>query len=173
MAKASFNASFSNNGYPADLLLTNYSSNSVKTYWQFNDVALPDSATNTVKRYTQSGSYKVSLVAFGNKGCNDTSDYMFRISDSSSVVLPNIFSPNGDDANDVYRPITTGISLLNAWVYNRDGLLVSSWDKVRGGWDGHTTAGEECDAGTYFIILEAIGFDSKDYKLKSTITLVR
>lgn len=171
-ANASFNAALTNSGFPAQLMLTNYSTNSVKSKWLFNDAPV-DSSDNVVKNYAASGSYSVTLLALGTLGCNDTSTYTFRISDSSSVVLPNVFSPNGDDANDLYRPITTGISLLNAWVYNRYGLLIARWDKVKGFWDGHTTTGEVCDEGQYIIILEAIGFDGKDYKLKNTITLVR
>jgi gliding motility-associated-like protein len=172
-AKASFNATFADAGFPNELALTNYSGHSLKNYWIFNDSAIPDSSVNTVKSYTASGSYMVKLVAIGSKGCNDTSAYAFRISDSSSVVLPNVFSPNGDDVNDAYRPITRGIRVLNAWVYNRYGIIITSWDKVRGAWDGHTTSGEECSAGEYVIIVEALGFDNKEYKLKSTITLVR
>lgn len=172
-AKASFNATFNDVGFPNELVLTNYSSHSLKNYWSFSDAAVPDSAFNTSKNYTTGGSYTVTLLAVGNKGCNDVSTYAFRISDSSSVVLPNVFTPNGDDINDVYRPITRGVRTLNAWVYNRYGILVTSWDKVRGAWDGHTTSGEECAAGEYVVIVEAVGFDGKEYKLKSSITLAR
>lgn len=172
-ARASFNASLSNAGFPNELTLTNYSAHSLKNYWTFSDAAAADSSFSTVKNYTASGSYTVSLLALGTKGCNDISTYAFRISDSSSVVLPNIFSPNGDDVNDVYRPLTRGIRVLNAWVYNRYGIIITSWNQIRGAWDGHTTSGEECAAGEYVVIVEAIGFDGREYKLKSTITLVR
>jgi gliding motility-associated-like protein len=112
-------------------------------------------------------------VAYGVNGCNDTTSYKFRVSDSSSISLPNIFTPNGDGANDVYIPITRGISGLNAWVYNRDGVIVSNWDKPRGGWDGYSTSGEPCSDGVYYIVVNAFGFDGKVYKLKSSITLIR
>ncbi len=172
-AVASFNASLTTAGFPAELSLTNYSSNSLKNYWLYSNSAQKDSANYLLKPYGASGSYTVTLVALGKLGCNDTLSYAFRVSDSSGVTLPNIFSPNNDEVNDVFRPITRGISSLKAWVYNRYGALIASWDRVNGSWDGHTTSGLECMAGEYFIIVQATGFDGKSYKLKSTITLVR
>ncbi|MBL7932612.1 MAG: gliding motility-associated C-terminal domain-containing protein [Bacteroidia bacterium] len=172
-AKASFNATFNQVGYPTELVLTNYSGNFLKSYWKFNDQPEPDTSLNVIRAYNKSGSYTVTLFATGINNCNDSLSYAFRISDSSSVVLPNIFTPNGDDANDVYQPITRGIKTLNAWVYNRYGSLIAKWDKVKGSWDGHTISGEVCSEGVYVVVVEAIGFDGIEYKLKSTITLAR
>jgi gliding motility-associated-like protein len=171
--KAAFNASLNSTGYPNQLILTNYSSNSTNQSWVYNDVATADTTFDAVKNYANSGSYNVTLIARGAKGCADTARYNFRISDSSGVTLPNVFSPNGDQVNDVYRPIARGIVKLSANVFNRDAVLIASWDRVNGFWDGHTTSGEACDAGTYFIVVQATGFDGKTYKVKSSITLVR
>jgi gliding motility-associated-like protein len=172
-AIASFNASLNTIGFPNALALTNYSSNSVKHYWLFSDTPVKDSSNYFVKNYTSSGNYSVNLVALGTKGCNDTLLYAFRISDSSSISLPNVFTPNDDDVNDVFRPVMRGISTLNAWVYNRYGALMVSWDKINGFWDGYTTSGIECRPGEYFVVVEATGFDGKVYKLKSPLTLIK
>lgn len=171
--KASFNASLVEAGYPNQLILTNYSTNQLSNRWLFNDVSTIDKSFNTSKNYNSSGSYSVTLISEGSLGCNDTARYAFRISDSSGVTLPNIFSPNADGINDMYRPITKGIYKLSAAVYNRFGTVIASWDRVNGFWDGRTTSGLPCSDGEYFIILEAFGFDGKHFKLKGTITLVR
>lgn len=173
-AKASFNATMSNEGFPSQLILTNYSSNFIKNYWVFDhDFNSKDSTTNTAKSYNAGGSYNVMLVAIGNNNCNDTSRYDFRISDSSSVVLPTIFTPNNDDVNDTYKPLTRGIYKLNAKIYDRYGVIICSWDRINGFWDGHTTSGLECAAGEYFVIVEATGFDGQLFKLKKAFTLIR
>ena len=62
---------------------------------------------------------------------------------------------------------------MNVSIFNRYGTIIISWDRVSGFWDGHTTSGERCEAGVYFVILEATGFDGKSYKLKQSLTLVR
>lgn len=172
-ARASFNASLTSAGFPTELSLTNYASNNLKTYWIYSGNAAKDSADYLVKTYPASGSYTVTQVAVGKSGCNDTLAYSFHISDSSGITLPNIFSPNGDDVNEVFRPIVRGISELKGWVYNRYGSLIANWDRVNGFWDGYTTSGLPCAMGEYFVVIEARGFDGKSYKLKSTITLVR
>lgn len=173
-AQSSFNQRLSNSGYPTELTLTNYSKYAIKNYWLIdNDFTNRDSSQNIVRYFTAGGSHTVTLLAFGTKGCNDTANYVFRISDSSSVVLPNVFSPNDDGVNDVFRPISTGILAMTAHVYTRDGVLISKWDKPNGFWDGRAFNGEACSLGEYVVIVEAIGFDGKQYKLKSIVTLIR
>lgn len=173
-AKASFNASLIAVGFPNQLQLTNFSTNSSSNQWLFNDDVLANTNSfNTIKNYSVSGSYNVTLIAYGNLGCNDTTHYDFRIGDSSAITLPTIFSPNGDDVNEVFKPICSGISNLSLSIYNRYGTMLISWDRVNGFWDGHTTSGERCEAGVYFVILEANGFDGKSYKLHHSLTLVR
>lgn len=172
-AVAAFNASLIATGFPTQLSLKNYSTDTIKSYWTFNDNFLKDSSNYFIRPYNGSGSYTVTLVALGKNGCNDTLSYGFRISDTSGVTLPNIFSPNDDNVNDLFQPIVRGIYSLNAWIYNREGVLISSWDRVEGSWDGYTTSGLKCVEGQYFAILEAKGFDGKSYKLKTTLTLVR
>jgi gliding motility-associated-like protein len=171
-AIASFNASLTASGYPTQMILTNYSSYTVSNKWFYSDAA-PDTTVNTVKNYTASGTYSITLVAYGMGGCNDTSGYSFRIADSSGITMPDIFTPNNDSINDIYRPIARGISSLRAWVFNRYGTLIYNWDGVNGFWDGYTTSGNPCQPDVYFCVLEATGFDGKTYKLKSKVTLLR
>jgi gliding motility-associated-like protein len=172
-AVAAFNASLDATGFPARLILTNFSTNSTKYSWQFSDKAEPDSLVHTVKPYSAPGTYSVTLVAFGRNGCHSTSSYSFEIPASSSLVLPNIFTPNEDGVNDIFRPIARGIFEMKVWIYNRDRILMSTWDRVNGAWDGRTTSGEDCSAGVYFVSVEAKGFDGQEYRKQGTLTLLR
>jgi gliding motility-associated-like protein len=161
-------------GFPNELVLTNYSTNSLSNQWLFNDDFTANTTSlNTIKNYSVSGSYSVTLITYGNLGCNDTSHYDFRIADSSGITLPTIFSPNGDNINDIFKPITKGISAINVSIFNRYGTILISWDRVNSTWDGHTTSGERCEAGVYFVVVEAKGFDGRSYSLKHSLTLVR
>jgi gliding motility-associated-like protein len=171
-AIASFNASLTASGFPTQMVLTSYSSYTVSNTWLYSD-AVSDTLANTVKNYTASGTYSIMLIAYGKGGCNDTASYSFRIADSSGITMPDIFTPNNDSINDIYRPIARGISSLKAWIYNRYGTLIYNWDTVHGFWDGYTTSGNPCQSDVYFCVLEATGFDGKSYKLKSKVTLLR
>jgi gliding motility-associated-like protein len=172
-ARASYNASFNNSGFPTNLVLSNSSKNAVAFLWDFGAAAPSQTITNVAQTYTAPGAYSVSLVAYGVNGCNDTLNYNFEIDGFSEVKLPNVFTPNNDGVNDIFKPITRGLAELKVWVYSRHGMLMHHWVGVNGFWDGHSTAGEECPDDVYFYILEAKGFDGKEYKLKSNLTLIR
>ncbi len=172
-AKASFNASLTLAGYPNELRLTNYSTNFLYSYWVFDNGASRDSSFNLVKYYSLPGSHTVTQVSEGNNGCHNVLSYEFTIPDSSKIILPTVFSPNNDGINDIYRPITTGISNLKAKVVNRHGVTIATWEEVKGFWDGYTISGEPCDEGVYFILLQATGFEGTRYSKNGTITLVR
>jgi gliding motility-associated-like protein len=171
-AIASFNASLNAVGYPNQMILTNYSSNQISSQWLYSD-APSDNTPSTTKDYTISGNYTISLIAYGANACNDTSVYSFRIADSSGITMPNIFTPNNDSINDVFKPRARGIVSMNVWVYDRFGTLMTHWDKPQGYWDGRNTSGDPLSAGVYFYVLEASGFDGKSYKLKGNVSLLR
>lgn len=97
----------------------------------------------------------------------------FNTNDSiSNIVLPNVFTPNGDSINDVFRPYIDEITELHVSIYNRWGNFIYEFDRVRGFWDGHTTSGEPCTDGTYFCVLTATGVDGKKYKERVAFQLM-
>ncbi|MGZ3885032.1 MAG: T9SS type B sorting domain-containing protein [Bacteroidia bacterium] len=169
---AAFSASLTGAGFPNEIDLTNFSANATSYLWSYSDTGLTDNTTDATHTYTAAGGYSVTLVAYNSSGCTDTSRYNFYINDSSGVTLPNVFTPNGDGINDVFKPIAAGMSSLKVDIYTRWGNYVYGWDQVNGYWDGHTTSGEACKTGVYFYVMEATGFDGKTYKLKSYLTLI-
>ncbi|MGQ0829919.1 MAG: gliding motility-associated C-terminal domain-containing protein [Bacteroidota bacterium] len=95
---------------------------------------------------------------------------------TSEIVIPNVFTPNGDGANDVFEITTKNIKELEIKIYNRWGLLVwnsSPSGRLGGAWDGKTTAGAECADGVYYYMLIAKGLDDKEYKEKGFLQLLR
>ena len=73
--------------------------------------------------------------------------------DTTNIVIPNVFSPNGDDINDLFKP-TGNFTKLNVKVYNRYGEMLYTSHQLNEGWNGRTTAGSVCPEGTYFYIIE-------------------
>lgn len=67
-------------------------------------------------------------------------------------TLPNIFSPNGDNFNDVFIPIkNTQIEKVNFQVYNRWGNLIFETDNSNLNWDGRNmTTNLPVSGGVYF-----------------------
>ena len=96
----------------------------------------------------------------------------FDTNDSvSHLVLPNVFTPNFDSINDVFKPQLDEIIELSFTIYNRNGNLIFETNRINGFWDGRTTSGEQCNDGVYFCVLTATGVEGKKYKEKTFIQL--
>ncbi len=168
-----FSASLTTVGFPNQIDLTNFSTGATSYIWGYSETPTTNTTTNAVHNYTAAGAYTVTLVALNSNGCFNSSSYSFYIADSSGITLPNIFTPNGDGINDIFKPIARGISSIKVNVYTRYGNFLYGWDTINGFWDGYTTSGTLCESGTYFYVIEATGFDGQTYKLKSYLTLLR
>lgn len=103
---------------------------------------------------------------------NAQSVVMFDTNDSiSNIILPNVFTPNFDSINDVFKPYLDEITEVNFSIFNRYGNLIFETNRVHGFWDGRTTSGEPCKDGTYFCVLNATGIEGKKYKEKTFVQL--
>ena len=91
--------------------------------------------------------------------------------------IPNVFTPNGDNANDVWQfTLGFGNNLKGLHIYDRWGLEIKSSQIQTQSfikWDGYTTAGEPCTAGVYFYTLEYSNVLGEQKKLNGYITLIR
>lgn len=111
-----------------------------------------------------------------NAACPPSYDSMVVIIEScepSDILIPNVFTPNGDGNNDVFTVDGTNLESVNCEIFNRWGQLMYSWDNVRGSWDGRTPSGTEVPDGTYFYIIKAKGNDGTEYFKKGGFSLIR
>jgi gliding motility-associated-like protein len=97
------------------------------------------------------GCYYVRAIdSVGNQGrasntvCVDNCPY---------YALPNAFTPNGDNENDLFRPVkyrTRYISKVDFKVFNRWGQMVFETSKPQLEWNGQNLVGSDLAEGTYF-----------------------
>lgn len=91
---------------------------------------------------------------------------------SSFILVPNVFSPNGDGKNDEFRVAYRSICDFHCWIYNRWQHLIYSWDDPTKGWDGTYNGRKEPDS-AYLYIIEATGCDGRKFKIKGMVNLLR
>ena len=92
---------------------------------------------------------------------------------TSTLVVPNAFSPNHDQINDVFKVKSyQNIVEFHAYIFNRWGQKLYEWTNIDGGWDG-TYRGKLVSAGVYFYVIRATGSDGKKYKLSGDINILR
>jgi gliding motility-associated-like protein len=130
--------------------LTNSSNNAISYAW--NLCHSTSTATNVTISYADTGSCCIELVALNGMGCSDTISKCIQIVDQAVVVIPNVFTPNGDTKNDLFKIKAIGIKSLSCVIFDRWGLKMHEWDGVNGYWDGAAKSGLAPD-GTYFYII--------------------
>jgi gliding motility-associated-like protein len=91
----------------------------------------------------------------------------------TSILLPDLFTPNGDGVNDVILPVLPGIKEFKCfYVYNRWGNLVFETRDSKKGWDG-TYRGEHQPADTYIFYIEGRNSKGKVVAQRGMFTLIR
>lgn len=122
--------------------------------------------------YGQTGTYTVTLIVTDGV-CSDTATIVIIAIGESVIIIPNVFTPNGDGSNDMFMVGGENLEEVEGEIYNRWGQKLYEWNSVTGGWDGRTLSGELVPDGTYFFIINAKGTDGKEYFEKGTVTLIR
>lgn len=169
---ASFTADPVTGETPLNVTFTNTSVGATTYLWQFGT-----GDTSTVFSpsyiYTPLGQFSACLIATTATGCSDTACTTIDVFINSLFMIPNIFTPNDDNVNDIFTVKSIGLETMDAEIYNRWGQKEYEWHTTNGGWDGRTASGVMAPDGTYFYIIKAKGFDEKEYFEKGYFQLTR
>lgn len=93
--------------------------------------------------------------------------------------LPNVFTPNGDNANDILSPrINRFINRVEFKLFNEWGNLIFTTEDPNINWDGNHDNGSEVPSGTYFYTCRVIenrvtGEQEQSKLLRGYINLIR
>lgn len=161
---------------PLAVNFTNTSSGNgpLTSYWNFGngDTSI---VTDPHETFTNSGSYAVTLVITDANGCKDTAMTTIIVTDAPVVVIiPNVFTPNGDGINDVFSVTGVGISNFNCRIYDRWGIFLYEWSDLKGGWDGKNTSnGKDVTDGTYYYIIKYLDNKSKAFTKEGYLQLIK
>jgi gliding motility-associated-like protein len=118
----------------------------------------------------------VDVIARTEMGCTDSLRLYATIVDD--ISFGNVFSPNGDGINDVWRvPKNYLFPDLSIEIFNRWGSLIwsATGDKAAKGWDGKSNSGNQMPIGTYYYVIkyniEAQGANWKP--ITGSVTIVK
>ncbi len=132
--------------------------------WTFDNLGT-DNVQNPTFTFPGVGSYTVCLTVFDSTGtCSDSICQVIEV--TSEIEIPNVFSPNGDNENELF--IIDGLTEGDLFIYNRWGQLMYNSNGYQNNWDGRTSSGLEVPEGTYYYILQT---PTQEYT--GTITLIR
>lgn len=131
-------------------------------YWDFGDSKY-SFERSPIHKYDTTGNLTVSLIANRGTDCSDTTLLNFNLIDVDPAkrVVPNVFTPNGDNINDVFKISGGNVScaIQKMSIYNRWGKLlheISNTDVWE--WDGRIGT-EIVPPGVYFYSIIGKGFE--------------
>jgi gliding motility-associated-like protein len=115
------------------------------------------------------------LVWSNHDLCKSDSAYVtVFVQDCNTPEVPNIFTPNGDGLNDIFRMSLIENKCFHGYIYNRWGALIFETQHMNIGWDGtEQNTGEAVPEGTYFFVFEYCKHDSTEGTSQGTVTLIR
>jgi gliding motility-associated-like protein len=118
-----------------------------------------------------------TLFGIDENGCIYSDEITIRVNLSSSVYVPNVFSPNDDGINDLLTPMADGsVTTIEYFeVYSRWGELVYSevnFPPGTKGWDGKRND-QYFQPGVFVYRLKATNKRQKEINLYGDVTLVR
>ena len=117
----------------------NSSIGAVSYLWDFGDNS-SSTVQNTSHTYTgASDNILVSLTASTPLGCFDIYEMTIVVLSEAIFYIPNTFTPDEDEHNQLWRPIfTSGFDIysFNLQVYNRWGEIIWETNDASAGWDG-------------------------------------
>ncbi len=154
------------------LTFQNTSSGASVFFWETCN-GTSTSATSILVPLQDTGICCVKLYAFQGV-CVDSITKCVTVIPPTRLIPPNVFTPNGDGNNDVFKLDAIGIDEITITIFNRWGTKV--YDATSTGnvlWDGKTKNGSMVTDGTYFYVLKAKGKDGKDYDLKDYINVFK
>lgn len=121
--------------------------------WSIDGVASSNNLS-FVHQFDTTGIYYIGLKMTDAMGCNATFNDSINV--FSDIVVPNVFTPNGDPWNENFTVNSNGNDVLSFRVFTRTGLLISKIEAKTIIWDGRLPSGEKVLPGIYFYTLETL-----------------
>jgi len=121
--------------------------------WYLNNDPI-SGATKQIYIPDETGNYSVEVTV--NGGCRVLSDVLRTDSlpEENVLTMPNVFTPNNDNLNDIFIPIKIkGITVNQVSIFNRWGDLIHKENSPKIFWDGKSN-GENVSDGIYYWIVE-------------------
>lgn len=146
-------------------------------YWNFGD-GNTSNLENPVHQYQQSGVYNIELIVTDELGCTDTTSYQIQFDAEFVYYIPNTFTPDGNEINQIFLPIfSNSINPENyrLSIYNRWGEVIFESLNPANGWDGsYGNDKKPCQPGIYtYVVSYRIPNENQSRTISGHVNLIR
>ena len=129
--------------------------------------------SNPISALESSIQYYVTVT--DNNFCLNTDSVFINIKETcgDDLLIPNVFSPNLDGVNDLFKITVSNIRSFECEIYDRWGLKLFSSNDSNFSWNGISTNGLLVPDGVYFYLIRIQKYNNKIRNYKGFLTLVR
>lgn len=152
---------------------TDLSQNATTWNWDFGD-----GSTSTLQHpkhtYQQTGIYTVKLVTTNSGMCIDSIIKIVEVKPEFTFYVPNAFTPNGDDLNDVFNGKGSEIIEFEMLIFDRWGNQIFKTIDLNEGWNGRANGGSDiAQKDVYVYQIRLRDFSGKPHFYNGHVSLVR
>lgn len=153
---------------------TNLSTGAFFLDWDFGDMNTSSIYSPLPHTYSDTGTYKTTLITSTQYGCIDSTYKTIKIEPDFTFYIPNAFSPNGDSINDTFTGKGIFIKEYEMRIFDRWGNMIFKTDNINKPWDGKANDGNEiAQQDVYIYVVQVTDFKKKKHDYKGIVTLVR
>ena len=134
-----------------EVIFTNTSEGELQQKWNWyfiNNNGLKSEKETCFYTFKEAGIYPVALVVSDVWGCSDTVVKNITIDEDFNLFVPNAFTPNDDNLNDIFLPVMRGVKLYELSIFDRWGELMFVTTDPQHGWNGYYK-GQICQSTVY------------------------
>jgi gliding motility-associated-like protein len=183
---------------PLQVDMTNSSQNADSFIWNFGNGQQLNIATTAPQSQTYASSAVIQLIAFQGTLCSDTAyasivvntcgctdpvainyNPLANVNDGScqypvpTVNPPNVFTPNGDEVNELFFLDVTNAVSVELVIINRWGNVMFEQTGLNPSWNGKTESGTPVEDGVYFYKYIVNGYNDQMLEGHGFVHLVR
>tara|TARA_Y100000991_G_scaffold212788_1_gene197471 strand:- start:5751 stop:8906 length:3156 start_codon:yes stop_codon:yes gene_type:complete len=151
--------------------LQNNSSNEISWNWNFGNQTFSNEQSPIVF-YENEGKYLINLEVLNFEGCSDTISKSIYVSNGLVLFVPNTFTPNGDNKNDVFNALALNYDTFELNIYNSYGANLFTTTDPTIGWNG-TYKERYVQEGTYVVTIFAVDVFGRVYNRNKNILLIK
>lgn len=159
----------------AEVTFTESSTQANNWRWSFGNAGT-STEQNPVFTFPYDGDFVVKLVAGNGSHCRDSISKVLKVNMGNTFYLPTAFTPNGNSANAVFKPLglIPGISNYEFRIYSRWGQLLFQTQNLEDAWNGKiNNQGKDCEQGVYTFQLVFQSAAGKTITKQGTVMLLR
>ena len=133
---------------------------------------------NAMHEYADTGSYPIMLIVSEPSGCKDTAYATVHVNPYFAFWIPNSFTPNDDDRNEIFIPQGNGYDTQDYFmvIYDRWGREIFYTKDVNEGWNGtyeNKYDYTKCVQGTYVYLIRVKDLAGIKHIYKGIVTLIQ